>query len=87
MFLSGLAFEKHTGAFLFHDLFQESEFRILSATVWPSGLRRWLKAPVRKGVGSNPTVVNFFAVFSSSRRMKSSQADLNRHRWIQSPEC
>ena len=24
-------------------------------TVWPSGLRRWLKAPVRKGVGSNPT--------------------------------
>ena len=28
-------------------------------TVWPSGLRRWLKAPVRKGVGSNPTAVNF----------------------------
>ena len=26
-------------------------------TVWPSGLRRWLKAPVRKGVGSNPTAV------------------------------
>ena len=26
-------------------------------TVWPSGLRRWLKAPVRKGVGSNPTGV------------------------------
>ena len=24
-------------------------------TVWPSGLRRWLKAPFRKGVGSNPT--------------------------------
>ena len=24
-------------------------------TLWPSGLRRWLKAPVRKGVGSNPT--------------------------------
>ena len=23
-------------------------------TVWPSGLRRWLKAPFRKGVGSNP---------------------------------
>ena len=22
-------------------------------TVWPSGLRRWLQAPVRKGVGSN----------------------------------
>jgi hypothetical protein len=27
-------------------------------TLWPSGLRRWLKAPVRKGVGSNPTGVN-----------------------------
>ena len=26
-------------------------------TLWPSGLRRWLKAPVRKGVGSNPTAV------------------------------
>ena len=29
-------------------------------TVWPSGLRRWLQAPVRKGVGSNPTAVNEF---------------------------
>ena len=28
-------------------------------TVWPSGLRRWLKAPVRKGVGSNLTAVTF----------------------------
>ena len=27
-------------------------------TVWPSGLRRWLQAPVRKGVGPNPTAVN-----------------------------
>ena len=26
-------------------------------TVWPSGLRRWLQAAVRKGVGSNPTAV------------------------------
>ena len=38
--------------------------------IWPSGLRRWNQAkqnlpyPVRKGVGSNPTVVN---VFSTSR--------------------
>ena len=30
---------------------------ISSKTVWPSGLRRWLKAPFRKGVGSNPTAV------------------------------
>jgi hypothetical protein len=29
-----------------------------SSTVWPSGLRRWLQAPVRKGVGSNPTAVS-----------------------------
>ena len=29
-------------------------------TGWPSGLRRWLKAPVRKGVGSNPTAVTSF---------------------------
>ena len=33
-------------------------------TVWPSGLRRWLKAPVCKGVGSNPTAVTL-AVQSS----------------------
>ena len=32
---------------------------LLSVTVWPSGLRRWLQAPVRKGVGSNPTAVTF----------------------------
>ena len=30
---------------------------ITAATIWPSGLRRWLKAPFRKGVGSNPTAV------------------------------
>ena len=35
----------------------------LSKTVWPSGLRRWLKAPFRKGVGSNPTAVTFPRVF------------------------
>ena len=29
-------------------------------TVWPSGLRRWLQAPVRKGVGSNPTAVRSY---------------------------
>lgn len=34
----------------------QTNFRRLE-TVWPSGLRRWLKAPVRKGVGSNPTAV------------------------------
>ena len=31
--------------------------KLQAMTVWPSGLRRWLQAPVRKGVGSNPTAV------------------------------
>ena len=42
-------------------------------TLWPSGLRRWLKAPFRKGVGSNPTGVIFATRLSSS----SSQLDLH----------
>ena len=33
-----------------------------SKTVWPSGLRRWLKAPFRKGVGLNPTAVNAYSL-------------------------
>ena len=33
---------------------------VVIRTVWPSGLRRWLQAPVRKGVGSNPTAVTLF---------------------------
>ena len=37
---------------------------LLIRTVWPSGLRRWLKAPVRKGVGSNPTAVISLALAS-----------------------
>ena len=39
--------------------------RYNAQTVWPSGLRRWLKAPVRKGVGSNPTAVNFKGYINS----------------------
>ena len=35
-------------------------------TVWPSGLRRWLQAPVRKGVGSNPTAVIVFVAGASA---------------------
>ena len=31
---------------------------VANMTVWPSGLRRWLQAPVRKGVGSNLTAVS-----------------------------
>ena len=36
-------------------------------TVWPSGLRRWIKAPVRKGVGSNPTAVTYVYTAASMR--------------------
>jgi hypothetical protein len=35
---------------------------ILLKTLWPSGLRRWLKAPLRKGVGSDPTGVILFGL-------------------------
>ena len=35
---------------------------ILPKTLWPSGLRRWLKAPFRKGEGSDPTGVILFGV-------------------------
>ena len=31
---------------------------------WPSGLRRQLKALVRKGVGSNPTSIIFYFFFN-----------------------
>ena len=33
---------------------------LILRTLWPSGLRRWLEAPFRKGVGSNPTGVILF---------------------------
>ena len=34
-------------------------FALFAKMVWPSGLRRWLKAPFRKGVGSNLIAVTF----------------------------
>ncbi len=39
------------------------KFSEKSPTIRPSGLRRWLQAPVRKGVGSNPTAVTFICIF------------------------
>ena len=36
---------------------QAAVWTCTTTTLWPSGLRRWLKAPFRKGVGSNPTGV------------------------------
>jgi hypothetical protein len=45
------------------------------STVWPSGLRRWLQVPVRKGVGSNPTAV----IYSNDGSFESYQG----HVWYQ----
>ena len=53
----GLRAVKH-GCLPRKEGFQDLWNRHASMTVWPSGLRRWLKAPFRKGVGSNPTAVN-----------------------------
>ncbi len=38
-------------------------------TVWPSGLRRWLQAPVRKGVGSNHTAVTSVSGFERTPQL------------------
>ena len=38
-----------------------------NATAWPSGLRRQLKALVRKGVGSNPTAVILLSFYDDDR--------------------
>ncbi len=44
-------------------------FPLARATIiWPSGLRRWLKAAVRKGLGSNPAAVTRFALCLPSAR-------------------
>ena len=45
-------------------------------TVWPSGLRRWLQAPVRKGVGSNPTAVTSCLAEASDKKKEVSLAGL-----------
>ena len=39
------------------EMSNDKLYHAFDRTVWPSGLRRWLQAPVRKGVGSNPTAV------------------------------
>ena len=44
----------------FFQLPKGIDYFIHLKTVWPSGLRRWLQAPVRKGVGPNPTAVISF---------------------------
>ena len=41
-----------------HNCEEILSLAVANMTVWPSGLRHWLQAPVRKGVGSNPTAVS-----------------------------
>ena len=43
---------------------------LLTETLWPSGPRRWLKAPFRKGVGSKPTVVIGFDALGPAVQMR-----------------
>ena len=50
-------------------------------TVWPSGLRRWLQAPVRKGVGSNPTAVIYFECGLALDASWASQNRCHTHSW------
>ena len=47
--------------------------RVRSLTAWPSGLRRQLKALVRKSVGSNPTAVIFARDSKSAKIRKASR--------------
>jgi hypothetical protein len=60
-------------------------------TLWPSGLRRWLKAPFRKGVGLNPTGVSLlhpdrssllvcWASLNKSIQVETCQAITNQHK-------
>ena len=60
-FLGVACFHLGCAGGLWHDAgsAQEANAQVCldAMTVWPSGLRRWLQAPVRKGVGSNPTAV------------------------------
>ena len=50
-------------------------------TLWPSGLRRWLKAPFRKGVGSNPTAVT--ALYQQRPELKQEANGRLGPRWLQ----
>ena len=69
----------------------------LFKTVWPSGLRRWLKAPFRKGVGSNPTAVIADAaiarVAATAQELAAPCPEEGAHRsqiglrWRNSPMC
>ena len=51
-------------------------------TVWPSCLKRWLQAPVRKGVGSNPTAVTLVFTCRHVFECKWIQSRSVAHAWI-----
>ena len=50
-----------------HRKLKAARHALTAATAWPSGLRRQLKALVRKGVGSNPTAVIFEKLYCTCR--------------------
>ena len=54
---------------------KEPEPRLPASTVWPIGLRRWLKAPLRKGAGSNPTAVIFTKLLISQTYLQCLPSD------------
>ena len=59
-------------------------------TVWPSGLRRQTQVLVERSAWVRTPQLSFFIVSGVWARggiPQRSYADLNRDRWIQSPEC
>ena len=55
-------------------------FQASIKTVWPSGLRRWLQAPVRKGVGSNPTAVMLAQIHSMQLNLAPAKSDAGNNK-------
>ena len=51
-------------------------------TILPSGLRRWLKAPFRKGVGSNPTAVTFHGKATAVEMFEEASQCLSHNAWL-----
>ena len=81
-------------AFLENDEVLQASQAQCAMTVWPSGLRRWLQAPVRKGVGSNPTAVTLFSSQFLEMELRTQRKSYDsegirtpagRAQWISSP--
>ncbi len=63
-------------------VWQKSHFQHQAWTIWPSGLRRQLQVLVRKGVGSNPTVVTHQLVKAPSVLFHFAGGHTIRHHWL-----